>query len=123
MATVLPRRQLRSDVLPAWRHRRVRDITRRNIRELVEKKALSAPVVANRLLSRISRLLSFAVKRDWIDANPVLRIRKPTQERSRDRVLSRDELREFWSALAKPMLPVIRGKADACREPRATRSW
>ena len=42
---------------------------------------------------------SFAVERDWIDANPAFRIAKPADEKSRDRVLSRDELRELWTAL------------------------
>ena len=32
-------------------------------------------------------------------ANPAFRIMKPADERSRDRVLSRDELRELWAAL------------------------
>ena len=55
--------------------------------------------MANRLLARISRLFSFALERDWISANPAFRIPKPGEERSRDRVLSRDELRELWTAL------------------------
>ena len=55
--------------------------------------------MANRMLARISRLFSFALERDWIEANPALRIVKPADEKSRDRVLSRDELRELWAAL------------------------
>src|SRR5262245_1711034 len=51
------------------------------------------------ILARVSRLFSFAVERDWIEANPALRIVKPSDEKSRDRVLSRDELRELWTAL------------------------
>ena len=46
----------------------------------------------------MSRLFSFAVERDWIEANPALRIVKPGDEKSRDRVLSRDELRELREA-------------------------
>jgi site-specific recombinase XerD len=86
-------------VLPAWRHRRVQDVTRREIRELVEKKARTAPIMANRLLARISRLFSFAIERDWIEANPAFRMRRPSQEISRDRVLSRSELKELWKVL------------------------
>src|SRR5262245_15522717 len=93
------RRIFENEVLPAWRHRRVQDITRRDIRALVFRKAETAPVMANRMLARISRLFSFAVERDWIEANPALRIGKPTDEKSRDRVLSRDELRELWTAV------------------------
>jgi integrase len=93
------RRIFENQVLPVWRHLRVADIRRRDIRSLVDRKAETAPVMANRMLSRISRLFSFAVERDWIEANPALRIGKPSKERSRDRVLSRNELRDLWAAL------------------------
>ena len=93
------RRIFENEVVPAWRHRRVQDITRRDIRMLVDRKAETAPIMANRILARVSRLFSFAVERDWIEANPALRIGKPADERSRDRVLSREELRELWTAL------------------------
>ena len=93
------RRIFENEVLPAWRHRRVQDMTRRDIRMLVDRKAETAPIMANRILARVSRLFSFAVERDWIEANPALRIVKPADEKSRDRVLSRDELRELWTAL------------------------
>ncbi len=93
------RRIFENEVLPAWGHRRVQDLTRPDIRALVDRKAATAPVMANRLLARISRLFSFAVERDWIEANPALRIGNPSEERTRDRVLTRDELRELWAAL------------------------
>jgi integrase len=87
------------EVLPVWQHRRVVDLHRRDIRELVERKARTAPIQANRMLQRISAMLSFAVDQDWIESNPAWRIKKPGRERSRDRVLTRDELREVWVAL------------------------
>jgi integrase len=93
------RRIFENEVLPAWRHRRVQDMTRPDIRMLVDRKAENAPIKANRILARVSRLFSFAVERDWIEANPALRIAKPGDEKSRDRVLSRDELRELWTVL------------------------
>jgi site-specific recombinase XerD len=83
------RRIFENEVLPAWRHRRVEDMTRRDIRMLVDRKAETAPIMANRILARVSRLFSFAVERDWIEANPALRIVKPADEKSRDRVLPR----------------------------------
>jgi hypothetical protein len=49
------------EVLPVWRHRRVVDIRRRDIRELVEHKATTAPIQANRVLQRISAMFTFAV--------------------------------------------------------------
>jgi integrase len=69
------------------------------VRELVERKAKTAPIMANRVLARVSALLTFALEHDWIESNPELRLRKPAEEKSRDRVLTRDELRELWAAL------------------------
>jgi integrase len=93
------RRIMEREVLPVWRHLRVVDVKRRTVRELVEHKARHAPIMANRILSRISAMLTFAMEQDWIESNPAWRIRQPGEERSRDRVLSRDELRELWPAL------------------------
>jgi integrase len=105
------RRIFENEVLPAWRHRRVRDMTRRDIRTLVDRKAETAPIMANRILARVSRLFSFAVERDWIEANPALRIVKPGEEKTRDRVLSRDELRELWTALHETEAKDANGKS------------
>lgn len=93
------RRIMEREVLPAWKHLRVLDLKRRDVRELVERKARHAPVMANRILSRISAMLTFAMEHDWIESNPAWRIRKPGDERSRDRVRTRDELRELWPVL------------------------
>lgn len=87
-----------NEILPAWGPRSVREITRSVVRALVDAKAKTAPVMANRLLAQVSRLLNEAVNLEWIDANPALRLpRRP--EKTRDRVLSSDELAELWKAL------------------------
>lgn len=95
------RRTLHVEVLPVWKNRLVSEITRRDVRSLIEGKAASAPVMANRLLSRISRLFNFALDREWIDANPAHRMTPPAKEVSRDRVLTAEELRELWIALSE----------------------
>lgn len=89
-------RMLKADVLPAWRHRRIRDITRRDILGLIEDKAESAPVGANRLLAWVRRMFGWAADRGIIEYNPALRLPKPTRETSRERVLSDDEIRAIW---------------------------
>lgn len=86
------------EILPAWGQRPVSQITRSVVRELVQTKAQTAPIMANRLLAQISRLLNQAIDLEWIDANPAARVpREP--ETSRDRILSAEELRELWAAL------------------------
>jgi integrase len=44
-------------------------------------------------------MFNFALDREWIEANPASRIPEPGEEKSRDRVLSDEELRELWLAL------------------------
>ena len=112
------RRIMEREVLPVWRHLRVVDVKRRTVRELVERKARHAPIMANRILSRISAMLTFAMEQDWIESNPAWRIRQPGEERSRDRVLSRDELRELWAALHETEAK----KEDGTRKPRLSQT-
>lgn len=90
---------LRRRILPRWRHRAIVDITRQDVRELVEQVVdAGAPIVANRVAALLSKLFSFAVDRDLIETSPAVRIRRPVTETTRDRVLSEDELRTFWAA-------------------------
>jgi integrase len=93
-------RMLRVDVLPFWRDRSVRDLTRRDVRVLVERVAERAPTMANRVLAVVRKMLNFAVDRDWIDGNPASRVAKLAPERSRDRVLTPEEIRRIWRLLS-----------------------
>ncbi len=43
-------------------------------------------------------MLNFAIERDWIEANVASLIQKPGTERSRERVLTDDEIRLVWAA-------------------------
>jgi integrase len=104
------RRIFEKYVLPVFGRTLVRDLTRRDIRNLVEAKADKAPVMANRLLARLTRLLNFAVERDWIDANPAYRLPKPGAETSRNRVLTTAELTELWSALGETIATDEQGR-------------
>jgi integrase len=88
-------------VLPEWKDRSVRGLTRRDVRTLVEPIADRAPVMANRVLAVVRRMLNFGVRRDWIEANPASLIAKPGHESSRDRVLSDEELRALWRLLER----------------------
>ena len=93
-------RMLRVNVLPVWGDRSVRDLTRRDVRALIEDIAERAPIMANRTLALVSKMLNFAIDHDWIDANPAARVDKPSPEVSRDRVLDDDEIRRVWRLLS-----------------------
>jgi integrase len=88
-------------VLPCWQERSVRDITRRDVRELVESMAERAPIMANRTLEIIRKMFNFGIGRDWLDGNPAARVEKPGEEKSRDRVLTDDEIRRLWRLLSR----------------------
>jgi integrase len=91
---------LRNKVLPRWRHRAIADITRQDVRQLVEQVAeAGAPIVANRVAALLSKLFAFALDRDLVSASPAVRIPRPGQEQARDRVLTEDELRALWQSL------------------------
>ena len=93
---------LKRDVLPHWGTLKARDIRRRDVIALIERKAQSAPIAANRVFELVRRIFNFAIRRDLIEASPCVQVRKPGVERSKDRVLSRDELRTFWESLDGP---------------------
>lgn len=89
-------------VLPSWKHRSVKELTRRDVRAIVEDVAdRGAPIMANRVLAIVRKMLNFAVDHDWLDANPAARVAKPSPEVSRDRVLTDDELRRLWRLLSR----------------------
>lgn len=93
---------LRNKVLPRWRNRAILDITRHDVRLLVESVAeAGAPIVANRVAALLSKLFAFALDRDLIEFSPAVRIPRPGQEQARDRVLTDDELRTLWASFEK----------------------
>ena len=92
-------RLLNLHVLPRWRGRLLREITRRDVLELLDRVVDSGkPIAANRVLSAVRKLFNWAVARDIIAASPCAGVKPPTAERSRDRVLNDDELRNVWQA-------------------------
>jgi integrase len=84
-------------------HRRpLVELTRREIStRLLDMKDNHGPVAANRARSTLSALFTWAIKRGLVDVNPVAGTIQ-NEERSRDRVLSLEELRSLWQATDSP---------------------
>ena len=82
-----------------WGHRDIASISRGEVistlDEIVDR---GAPAVANRTLAILRKMLNWAVERDLLEENPCAGVRAPAVERSRDRVLTDDELKAFWIA-------------------------
>jgi integrase len=92
-------RLLRKDVVPVWKGRAVQEITRRDVIELLDSKVdAGSPIMANRVLAAVRRLFGWSAERGIIEASPCMGVKAPAAERSRDRILSDDELRLVWNA-------------------------
>jgi integrase len=95
-------RVLDVDVLPSWKDHSVRELTRRDVRALVAPIVdRGSPIMANRVLAIVRRMLNYGVRNDWIDANPASLIDKPGREVSRERVLTHEEIRRLWRLLSR----------------------
>ena len=93
------KRLLDLHVLPRWRSRLAREITRRDVLDLLDRIVDNGtPIAANRTLSAVRKMFNFAVSRDILAASPCSGVKPPSAERSRDRVLSDTELRNVWQA-------------------------
>lgn len=88
-------------VLPAWQHRPAKEITRTDVRKLQDEVAKRGKVLANRVRALISKMFEIGIDEDTVSTNPVLGTRRAVKEgakRSRKRVLTDQELRQFWVA-------------------------
>src|SRR5207253_1909166 len=91
-------------VLPWWRGKDLKSITRRDVVELLDKVADAGkenprhggPIAANRTLAAVRKLFNWALARGVIEASPVVRIDRPGQEQARDRILRPDEIVTLW---------------------------
>jgi integrase len=82
-----------------WGTLKVKDISRRDVRELLDEIGDRAPIMANRVLALVRKMFNFGIERDWLETNPCHMVKRVAPERQRDRVLSEDEIRAMWKAL------------------------
>jgi integrase len=92
------RRLVVKDALPRWQNKKATDITRRDAVLLLDKVRLRAPVGANRLQSVLVRMFNFASERGIIEHSPLIGMRR-APEKTRNRVLTDDEIKLLWGAL------------------------
>lgn len=95
------------DLVKALGRSKVSDIRRRDVIEVVEAKAATAPRQAAILLAYARKMMDFAVDRDFIPANPLAGLkpgsitvkgkRDPLRQVARGRILDHDEIRTFWT--------------------------
>lgn len=84
---------LRRFVLPAWSDKKLAQIRRRDVHDLLDSIVDGgAPVSANRVLSILKVLWGFALDREIVDSSPVAGFRKKHAELARERTLTDSEL-------------------------------
>jgi integrase len=94
-------RQLDADLLPKWKSRPAGDIKAEDLLTVLNAKVRDgSPVAANRLRALVSRMFTFAAEQRLVaaTANPVIGVKKPSKESSRDRVLTHEEIQRIWEA-------------------------
>ena len=101
-------RMLRSHVIPALGYKKVVDVKRRDLADLIHAEysrivaAGGTGTAANRLKAVISKMFRLAVRWGWIDASPAIDLEAPAPETARDRVLTADEMAALWTAIESP---------------------
>ena len=85
-------------IIPAWGTRPIQSITRRDIVALVDEVGRKTPIMANRVMSCVTKLFAWCVERGILDSNPAAGMPRQFQEKSRSRVLSEAEIKAIWAA-------------------------
>jgi integrase len=74
-------------------------VTRRDVASILDRLVTtSGPITANRVRGMTSKLFSWAMEQGLAGMNPVAGTARPAPERSRDRILSEEEMRWIWRA-------------------------
>lgn len=97
------------ELLPLWEHVPAGEVRRKDVLALLDPIADRAPVMANRVLTFIKMIYNWAVENEILEVNPVYRMKPPTKERARERVLTDQEIRTFWHGVDTPRIrPAVR---------------
>jgi integrase len=92
---------LNKHVLPYWRDRKLREIQRADVIDLLERVAKNAPILANRVRALLSKLFRFAISQALCDFNPVRDTVRPTKENPREFSLTPMQIRTIWKAVGE----------------------
>ncbi len=93
------RRHLDRFFVARWGSRDIASITKRDLLDLLDEIVDSGrATTANRVLAYIRKFFNWAIERDVIELSPAQGIKPPRKEQSRNRVLSKAEIVDFWVA-------------------------
>ncbi len=96
----------RNDILPVIGGKKLADVTRADVVALIDAIVDKGHAThANRVLSSLKTFYRWCEERGAVDANPAEKVRAPSVERARDRVLTDAELKLFWQATERAGWP------------------
>ena len=96
----LDEKALERDVIPHLGNIRAKEVTRRDVRDLLARiKARGADIQANRTFEILRRLCNWAVAEDYLATSPCVGVSKPSKENRGGRVLRDAEILGVWDAL------------------------
>lgn len=96
-------RTFNADILPHLKELKAKDVTKRMLLSILDKKKIESPGQAREILKVLRNMFSFAAERDIVQASPCVGISQPAAYVPRERALSTDEL----SSLLK-VIPSLR---------------
>ena len=100
------KRELNRHVVVIWGDRDIHDIAKRDVIDLLDGIADSGRIVtANRVRAYLNKFLGWCVERDILEVSPAMGVKPVAKEKSRERVLTDEEIKWFWAACTKEGQP------------------
>lgn len=93
---------LTNDVLPYWKDIPLKDLRRRDAIDLLERVALRSKGQVSNVHRAARNVFQYALERDYIDANPLLKLNKAVpalKYEPKQRTLSEEEIRQIWNKI------------------------
>jgi integrase len=95
-------RVFRVEVLPKWEGKRLAQISKQDVRQLVTAiAARGSPVSANRCLTILKTFFAWAIREDFLTVSPAASVAQPAAEKARERVLDDSELAAVLTACVR----------------------
>jgi integrase len=91
-------RVLKLYVVSRWGKRPIASVTRAQVRDMLDKLVNDTPILANRVHSITRKLFGWAMANEIIAASPLTGLKAPATEKSRDRILTDQELKAIWES-------------------------
>jgi integrase len=109
-------RNLNKDILPDWKNLKAKDITRKQVSQLLAKvKSRGVKVHDNRIFAIVRKIFNFGIQQGILppNTNPCQGMEKPSEETSRDRYLSDGEIQKVWKSI-ETQRPLIQAYFKLC---------